>query len=206
MAAKQQSQTRSRTHRTDSTRKTSAKTSSRGGRSHRTSDRANASAGILGDLKDDHKAVKKLLKQLEDSEEAEEQKGLFQLVHQELMVHAKLEEELFYPAYKEAIEAGMGGEEGTEEEEEERALFFEAAEEHASVETLLAKMKATGFGTDEFCAQACVLKEQVEHHADEEEEEMFPAAAKAMGKQMLEQLAVQAEELRPTLMQQYKSP
>jgi hemerythrin-like domain-containing protein len=143
--------------------------------------------GILGELKSDHDKVRDLLKRLNDAEGSSEQASLFKQVDLELMTHAKLEEEVFYPAYKQAVEADTGH----RDQDEDRALFFEAAEEHASVETLLAKMRKADPGSDEFEAQACVLKEQVEHHAKEEEKEMFPVAARVMGRERLEDLAVQ---------------
>ncbi|HUR24448.1 MAG TPA: hemerythrin domain-containing protein [Candidatus Thermoplasmatota archaeon] len=180
------------------TRTTKARTTS--SRRARPANRTSSSTGILADLRADHKKVRKLLKQLEDAEEATEQRELFTTIYTELMVHAKLEEQVFYPAYKDAVEAaGID----SEKDEEKRALFFEAAEEHASVEILLEKMKAGAFGSDEFCAQAVVLKEQVEHHADEEEEEMFPAAAKVMDRVELEALRAQAEPVRESLMMEY---
>ncbi|MEA3190599.1 MAG: hypothetical protein QOD77_1181 [Thermoplasmata archaeon] len=148
--------------------------------------------GILGMLFQDHEKVRKLLKRLENAE-GYGREELFQEIYTEVMVHAKLEEEVFYPAFKQAV--------GTEKG---RVLFYEAREEHASVEHLLEKMRGGDVATEEFLGQAMVLKEQIEHHAEEEEKEMFPQAKRVLGIPRLEELALRAQERKPELMEEIR--
>lgn len=145
--------------------------------------------GILGMLFQDHEKVRKLLKRLE-SAEGYDREELFQEVYNDVLVHAKLEEEIFYPAFKQAV----GSEKG-------RVLFYEAREEHASVEHLLEKMRGGDAATEEFLGQILVLKEQIEHHAREEEKEMFPQAKRVLGVPRLEELGQRAQERKPEIME-----
>ena len=114
-------------------------------------------------LKQDHANVKKLLRKLESSEDGAEREELLAEVAQEIEVHAQIEEEIFYPAFHRAAE-------GSEDEK----LFYEASEEHGLVHIELPKLKQADSGSDVFAARAKVLKDLVEHHAEEEEHELFP--------------------------------
>lgn len=68
-------------------------------------------------------------------------------------------------------------------------MFYEAKEEHRAVEKMvLSDLKKTDPGSLEFSGRAKVLKELIEHHAQEEEEEMFAKAKKNMSKQALQEL------------------
>jgi len=130
-------------------------------------------------LEEDHAKVKALLAELVGTTTRAEKKRreLLEKIRQEVLVHAALEEEIFYPAFRDAGDA------------EHRKMFFEAKEEHRAVEKLvLPDLENTEPTSDEFSGRAKVLKELIEHHADEEEEEMFPKAKKAMSKQQLAEL------------------
>ena len=122
-------------------------------------------------LKADHKKVKGLLGQLEKSTEkaAARRTRLLSQIEMELTVHTTIEEEIFYPAYKDSVRS-----------KDDRKLYFEANEEHHVVKGVLPEIGATDPATEVFGAKAKVLKELVEHHADEEEKEMFKSARKAM--------------------------
>lgn len=126
-------------------------------------------------LKQDHEKVRGLLGQLEKASGARRTKLLTQ-VAQELKVHTQVEEEIFYPAYRDATR-----------KKEDKKLYFEAVEEHHVVDLVLPEMN-DGDTPDELKAKAKVLKELVEHHADEEEKEMFPRARKALGRDELREL------------------
>lgn len=119
-------------------------------------------------LTDDHKKVKALLAELaETTNRAEKTRTeLLAKIAKELEVHTTIEEEIFYPAFKEAGEKSDDGK-----------MFFEAMEEHrAAGDLVLPDLLRTGVTTDQFGGRAKVLKELVEHHADEEEKDMFPRA------------------------------
>jgi hemerythrin-like domain-containing protein len=130
-------------------------------------------------LKKDHEKVRGLLKKLESSalKGRAGTSALVKQIDQELKVHTQIEEEIFYPAFKEAVRS-----------KEDRELYFEALEEHHVVDLVLPEVKETDETAEEFAAKAKVLKDLVEHHAGEEEKEMFPKARKVMGRGELQEL------------------
>jgi hemerythrin-like domain-containing protein len=138
-------------------------------------------------LKQDHKTMRGLLSQLEDAEGRERLSTLKTIEH-ELKVHTKIEEDIFYPAFREAAE-----------KEDDTELYFEALEEHHVVDLVLPEIKETDPDTDEFPAKAKVLKDLVEHHAEEEETEMFPRAKKLMGRAQLMELGQQLADAKASL-------
>ena len=100
-----------------------------------------------------------------------------------LEVHTAIEEEIFYPAFREAA--------GTKKGEEQ---VLEAYEEHHVVKLVLGEIPQLDCGAETFEAKMTVLKELIEHHVEEEEKEMFPSAEKKLGKTRLEELGVELEE------------
>jgi hemerythrin superfamily protein len=120
-------------------------------------------------LTTDHKDVKTLFKQydkLVESDGSEEEKqALAEQICQMLTVHATIEEELFYPAAREAL-----GEDGD--------LVDEADIEHAAAKELIAQIQNSSPDDDHFDARVKVLGEYIDHHVKEEEGEMFPKAKK----------------------------
>ena len=71
---------------------------------------------------------------------------------------------------------------------DDKKMYFEAKEEHHVVKLVLPEVKEGGMAVEEFAAKCKVLKELVEHHADEEEKEMFPEARKALSRAELQEL------------------
>ena len=143
-------------------------------------------------LKEDHKKVRGLLSQLaETTKRAEKTRTeLLATIAKEIEVHAKIEEEIFYPAFKDA--AGEG---------EAEAMYFEALEEHhAAGDLVLPDLLATDVTSDRFSGRAKVLKEMIEHHAGEEEKEMFPKARELLGNEMLRELGEKMEARKAELM------
>lgn len=131
-------------------------------------------------LKQDHAKVRDLLKELTETTTRayKTRSELLLEIASEIEVHTTLEEEIFYPAFKAAAEKA-----------DDRALYHEALEEHrAAGELVLPDLLKTDVQSDQFSGRAKVLKELIEHHADEEEKEMFPRARKLMDKAELEQL------------------
>lgn len=154
-------------------------------------------------LKADHDKVRALFSQLtETTSRAEKTRTqLLEKIRLELDVHTQIEEEIFYPAFREA---------GKKSDDEE--MFFEALEEHrAAGELVLPDLLETDVTSEQFGGRAKVLKELVEHHADEEEKEMFPRARELMSREQLvelgERMAMRKEELMaagPAMIEQMK--
>ena len=126
-------------------------------------------------LKQDHEKVRTLLGSLEKATGARREKLLGQ-VEQELKIHTTIEEEIFYPAFREAAR-----------KKDDQVMIYEAYEEHHVVDVVLPEARE-GKDAEDLKAKAKVLKELVEHHADEEEEEMFPRARKTMDREELREL------------------
>ncbi len=127
-------------------------------------------------LKKDHKKVSGLLKQLDKTEEsdASTREELFDQLKNELETHTQIEETIFYPAL--------------EGPEETKDITLEAYEEHNVVKTLLQELQETSKDDETWGAKFSVLKENVEHHVEEEEGEMFNKAKKALDRDQLESL------------------
>ena len=118
-------------------------------------------------LKQDHDKVEKAFKDFEkmDRQDAEACRRLIETVCDELKVHTSLEEEVFYPAVREAIE--------------DEDLMNEAAVEHETAKMLIDQLENMGTDDPNYYATFTVLGEYVRHHIKEEQGEMFPAAKKA---------------------------
>jgi hemerythrin-like domain-containing protein len=142
-------------------------------------------------LKRDHQTVRQLLKKLESSAEngRAESAALLRQIENELTVHTQIEEEIFYPAFRDAVDG-----------KKEEKLYYEALEEHHVVDLIMPEIKNTSRNSEEFPAKAKVLKDIVEHHAEEEESEMFPKARKAMGAAALRELGQRLQERKQQLM------
>jgi hemerythrin-like domain-containing protein len=117
-------------------------------------------------LKEDHDKVKQSLKEFEklDRGDAEACRQLIEATCEDLKVHTTLEEELFYPALREAME--------------EEELLNEAAVEHETAKMLIEQIENMSADDPNYHATFTVLGEYVQHHIKEEEGELFPAAAK----------------------------
>jgi hemerythrin superfamily protein len=129
-------------------------------------------------LKEDHRAVEKLFKDFEGAKGEGRKERLARQICMELSIHTKIEEEIFYPACEGKIEEDM---------------LKEAYVEHDSAKLLIAEIEAGNGQSDEyFDAKVQVLSEQIEHHVEEEEKELFPKVRKAdldlavLGEQMAE--------------------
>ena len=141
-------------------------------------------------LAKDHKDVKALFKRYDKLTKAEadgsERQELAEQICQMLTVHATIEEEIFYPAAREA--------------EVESDLLDEAEVEHASAKDLIAQIKAMGPDEELYDAKVKVLGEYINHHVQEEEGEMFPKCRKA--DMDLADLALQLSERKAELMEE----
>ena len=132
-------------------------------------------------LKQDHKKVSGIFENLEPTTErgVKTREELFARLKQELDVHARIEEEIFYPAIKEAKET--------------RDITLEAYEEHNVVKQLLAELDELPKSDETWGATLKVLKENVEHHVEEEEGEMFTSAREVLSREQIEELGTRME-------------
>lgn len=139
-------------------------------------------------LKQQHEEVSKLFKKYEKlaDHDDEERQELFEQIADRLGAHAKIEELYFYPAMKK---------DDTEDD------LREAVEEHLVVKRLIADLISMDAADEEFDAKMKVLQENVEHHVEEEEKDLFKTARKLLSKEQLEDLGVQMEEEFDTLME-----
>jgi hypothetical protein len=137
-------------------------------------------------LKKQHKDVKGLFEEVLEAEDPESRRQLCEQIGQELQVHTKIEEEIFYPAVREL---------GDKAED----MILEAFEEHHVVDLVLAELPRIDPEDERFHAKMTVLHELVEHHVKEEEKEMFKLAQK-LGRTELtelgERMEARAEELK----------
>lgn len=116
-------------------------------------------------LKEDHRKVQKLFREFEEARGVGPKENLARKICLELSVHMMIEEEIFYPASDGKIDED---------------LLKEAYVEHDSAKLLIAEIEAgTGKSDDFFDAKLQVLSEQIDHHIEEEEGDLFPQVRKA---------------------------
>ncbi|MGZ8565657.1 MAG: hemerythrin domain-containing protein [Actinomycetota bacterium] len=138
-------------------------------------------------LKDDHKKVKGLLKDLDATTErgVKTRQDLFTRIQHELEIHEAIEEEILYPALKGHAET--------------KDIALEAYEEHHVVDLVMAEIEGTPFDDETWGAKFTVMKENLEHHIEEEEGEMFKQAREVIDRHELvrlgEKMAARKEEL-----------
>ena len=132
-------------------------------------------------LKKDHEKVSGIFEKLDATTErgVKTREELFTQLKQELDVHTRIEEEIFYPVLKEAKE--------TED------LTLEAYEEHNVVKQLLVELEALPKDDETWGAKLTVLKENVEHHVEEEEGELFDGAREVLSREQIEELGARME-------------
>ena len=124
----------------------------------------------------DHQKVQKMFKTFERTDDQQQQEQLATEICNELTVHTQLEEQVFYPAAREALE--------------ESDLVDEATIEHQVAKELVEKIRQSRPHDEEYCALVTVLGEYVNHHIDEEQKELFPQLKKteldfdALGEEM----------------------
>jgi hemerythrin superfamily protein len=135
-------------------------------------------------LRYDHETVKSLFREIEKTtpKAVKKREELFSEVNIELTLHALAEEKFLYPRLA--------------EDKDTRAAALEAIEEHKLVKRLLKELSAMEKGTDEWSAKMKVLTENVEHHIDEEEEELFREAKKLLSSEETQEIADDIESFR----------
>jgi Hemerythrin HHE cation binding domain len=127
-------------------------------------------------LKEDHDKMKELLSKVEGTTErgVKTREQLFTTVKEELTVHESIEEEIFYPALRSHPKT--------------KEIALEAYEEHHVVDMVMAEIESVPFDDERWSAKFTVMKENIEHHIEEEEKEMFEQAKQVFDRAELEAL------------------
>ena len=135
-------------------------------------------------LKADHKKVAGLMDKIEDTTERaiKTREELFTQLKSELDIHAQVEETILYPVLEKAKET--------------HDISLEAYEEHKVVKRLLSELESEPKDAEEWTAKFTVLKENVEHHVEEEEGEMFKKARRVLSEEEIEELGTRLEEAK----------
>jgi len=145
-------------------------------------------------LKADHDKVKGLLEDLEATTErgVKTREELFATIKGELTVHEVIEEEIFYPALRDHPKA--------------KDIVLEAYEEHHVVDMLMGELESLDVADETWGAKALVMKENIEHHIEEEEGEMFAQARQVFDRQELVDLGARMAERKASAQQQLGVP
>lgn len=131
----------------------------------------NGTTDVLELLSSQHDEVDDLIAQIEDSDDSDEKEELFRQLADKLAAHATIEEKIFYPSVM---------------QDDTHDQLLESAEEHLQMKRLIADMLALDADDEHFDAKLSVLKEEVRHHArDEEEGKLFPKVRKEFSKDEL---------------------
>lgn len=136
-------------------------------------------------LKDDHKTVEKLFKRFEKAGDGayKEKRTVAEKIREELSRHAAVEEQLFYPVVRATVD-------GVED------ITLESLEEHHIVKWVLSELDDMDPKDERFTAKMTVLIENVRHHVEEEEDELFPKVRDQLGRKDLRELGEAMEAAR----------
>jgi hemerythrin superfamily protein len=138
-------------------------------------------------LKEDHKLVKGLFREFEKTKESAtpaEKRALVDKISRELVTHSFIEETVFYPAARAGV-PDTGSE------------VLESVEEHHVVAWLLSELAGLDPADETFDAKVTVLIENVRHHIDEEESELFPQVRESLGRNRLTEIGEAMEAAKP---------
>ena len=145
-------------------------------------------------LKDDHDKVKKMLADGEETTERAEvgRTELFAKLKEEMLIHERIEEEIFYPALKSHPKA--------------KDIVLEGYEEHHVVDEIMGELEATPVTDEQWGAKFKVMKENIEHHIEEEEGEMFEQARSVFDETELADLGARMAERKLSAQQELGIP
>ena len=141
-------------------------------------------------LKNDHKVVEGLFQRFEKlgPRAVKTKQDIVERIVRELTIHAAIEEMAFYPAIREAVEKGDVG-----------TMVLESLEEHHIVKWVLWELERMDPADERFAAKVTVLIENVRHHVEEEEKELFPQVNKIFGRAQLDELGQAMAGLKKTV-------
>jgi hemerythrin superfamily protein len=140
-------------------------------------------------LKTDHKTVEDLFKRFEKlgPRAHKTKQDVVERVVRELSIHASIEEMIFYPAIRQAID-----------ESDVQDLVLESLEEHHIVKWVLSELEKMSPDHERYDAKMTVLMENVRHHVEEEESDLFPKVSKLLGRTRLDELGDAMVKLKKT--------
>jgi hemerythrin superfamily protein len=137
-------------------------------------------------LKKEHRAVEELFEKFEAAKSAGPRRKVFEQIADALAVHAAIEEKHFYPAVK---------------AKQTEDMLHEAVEEHLEIKRIIADLLALDASDETFEAKVTVLQEDVQHHVEEEEGELFPKVEKIFDEEELETIAAAMEQTEGELLE-----
>ena len=147
--------------------------------------------GILNDLHEDHEEVSGLIEQMIKTEDGKERGEIFKEMMSKLLAHSHAEQNVLYKKMEKS------------ENEKSRSFAYEGENEHQIVEQQLQQMaRARNKASEQWTAQATVLKELVEHHVEEEESTGFSCARSEFDGEALEKMADQFRKQKEKLLQE----
>jgi hemerythrin superfamily protein len=140
-------------------------------------------------LKNDHKTVEDLFKRFEKlgPRAVKSKQDVAERIIRELSIHAAIEEMVFYPAIREVVEKGDVDE-----------MVLESLEEHHIVKWVLYELEHLSPSDERFDAKMRVLMENVRHHVEEEEKDLFPKVNKMFDRPQLDELGDAMAQLKKT--------
>ncbi|MDQ3620486.1 MAG: hemerythrin domain-containing protein [Actinomycetota bacterium] len=132
-------------------------------------------------LREDHRKVKKLLEQGDDTTEnaVKTRTEVLEKIKAEMQAHETIEEEIFYPALQ--------------RHEKAKEVVLEGYEEHHVVNQILGELNDVSVEDERWAAKFSVMKENIEHHIEEEEDDMFKKAEQIFSKAELDELGDRME-------------
>ena len=133
-------------------------------------------------IKADHRKVEEIFSEIENTNRSKQLDKYFNQLYKDLNIHAQVEELTFYPT--------MRNHKATEK------FLEEAEEEHTEVKVMLEQMKSMDSTSAEFPEKIKQLKKAVQHHVQEEENEIFPQVRKSMKDEELKQVATEFQEVK----------
>jgi hemerythrin-like domain-containing protein len=139
-------------------------------------------------LKKDHRTVNELLAGLAKAPDANRRLSLLDQVETELKIHSTIKEEIFYPAFKRAVDSKA-----------DRLTYFAAHEAHDLIDHVLFQMHEVDPSSEHFAAKARVFKDLVEHHTEMEENEMFDVVRKRIPQARLMELGRELQDRKRQL-------
>jgi iron-sulfur cluster repair protein YtfE (RIC family) len=142
-----------------------------------------AELNALDLIRDDHQRLKDMFKRVMGTEDVAARASLLDQIRAELVAHERMEEDIFYPALRAASEKA-------------RDIVLEGYEEHHVIDVILDEMFTVPEEAEQWPAKLKVLHENLEHHMEEEESEMFKRARKSMSAGMLEELGRKMRQAR----------
>jgi hypothetical protein len=139
-------------------------------------------------LKDDHKGLKTLLEKGDDTTEraVKTRTELLQEIGTQLTAHEKIEEQIFYPALKKHPKA--------------KDIVLEGYQEHHVVDIIMAELRETEVTDEKWGAKFSVMKENIEHHIEEEEGEMFKTARTVFSREELVELGERMHQMKSEIL------